>query len=396
MDQYHVSIPRIACGLAIFSALLSSTAPSPLYPIYVAQMGLSQLVGTAIFAIYAFGTLIALALSGRFGRSSFDPLRLLLPALIVTLCGSVIFALANGPAMLLVGRFLNGFGTGAITGTATAALYALDAFQGRRVAAIISTLSFTCGAALGPILSSSLIAMDIAPTVTPFFCIIVINLIAFAILILSPWPITKTGLPDFSPAEATENAPSSARPRLLLLACVTIAAAWTMGSVWMAVGTSFARNLFDLPSAALAGTVPAVFQLFAGIGQASFGQARTVFSIKLGCAGLIGVQAALIVLSFSPSVPLLFVMIALCGVFYGAAFVGATGLVHEAAPADQREIYVARYFMTGYLSNAASTLIIGATLDLFSFSGAFYVFSALLGVIAAYGVILAGSVAEIG
>ena len=44
-------LARASLALAIFSALLGSTAPSPLYPLYIEEFGLSRLMTTAIFAI---------------------------------------------------------------------------------------------------------------------------------------------------------------------------------------------------------------------------------------------------------------------------------------------------------------------------------------------------------
>ena len=63
----HTRPPRIAFLLAAYAfaaTMLGTTLPTPLYPIYQAQMGFSQLLVTVIFAAYAAGVICALILFG--------------------------------------------------------------------------------------------------------------------------------------------------------------------------------------------------------------------------------------------------------------------------------------------------------------------------------------------
>ena len=45
--------------------MLGTTLPTPLYPIYQARMGFSELTVTVIFAVYAAGVIAALVLVGN-------------------------------------------------------------------------------------------------------------------------------------------------------------------------------------------------------------------------------------------------------------------------------------------------------------------------------------------
>jgi MFS family permease len=47
------------------SFLAGSSAPTPLYPLYAAEWGLSPVAITAIFGIYALAVLVALLIGGR-------------------------------------------------------------------------------------------------------------------------------------------------------------------------------------------------------------------------------------------------------------------------------------------------------------------------------------------
>jgi MFS family permease len=66
---------RLAFTLVAYAfavTMLGTTLPTPLYPIYQARMGFSELIVTVIFAVYAAGVIAALVLVGswsdRVGR----------------------------------------------------------------------------------------------------------------------------------------------------------------------------------------------------------------------------------------------------------------------------------------------------------------------------------------
>lgn len=369
-------LARAALALAIFSALLGSTAPSPLYPHYLETMHLEKVMGTAIFSIYAAGTLLALFVGGKLGPKVEDLRLIILPGLVVTALGAIMFAFAHSLPTLLVGRFLNGFGTGAITGMASSALFAIYPTEMRRVAAVTATLAFTGGATGGPILSSLAISMDLAPTVTPFIVIVILSALAFAGLCVCYWPPKET--PDEAMQEQTRD--SRVKMPLFVLACLGVCVAWMLGSILMALGTDLGLSVYVLPSAALAGLVPAVFQLFAGIGQFVWGKYPVERAIGVGLGGMVLAQVALILAEPSGLGFVMLGLMPICGFFYGAAFVGALGLANKAATPATREVYISRFYVAGYLSNSLPTVLVGYLSDLYGLKAAFFLFSlALIG-----------------
>src|SRR3954454_11106489 len=54
----------MAVAFAFAATMLGTTLPTPLHPIYHAQLGFSELMVTVIFASYAVGTIMALLLAG--------------------------------------------------------------------------------------------------------------------------------------------------------------------------------------------------------------------------------------------------------------------------------------------------------------------------------------------
>lgn len=374
----NYSLGRASCALAIFAAILASTTPSPLYPIYIAQWGLQASAGTTIFATYAIGTLLSLFMVGWLDARSSDRRQILLPALALTATGAVLFAMADQVWMLLLGRFLSGFATGLVTSTGSAAVFALSAPDKRHRAATISTIAFTGGAACGPVISSAALATGFAPLVTPFLFIALVATLAFVGLSISAWPRQAPG----TPAPAAETGGTSLddrlRSRLFLLSCLAITTAWMLGSMLMATGVSLAIDLFHLPIHAIAGLLPAIFQLFAGMGQAMFSRLRPLNAI-LGGAAVLGVVQALTVLGGVTGMAWIFILaMPICGLAYGAAFVGGASLVNATAAPGTLARKISLFYVVGYLSNAIPTFLMGYLIDWYGLSVAYNLFSLLL------------------
>lgn len=296
-------------------------------------------------------------------------------------------AIASSLPILFLGRFLAGVGTGAITGTATAALSELDPSPTHGRAAVIATLAFTGGAAIGPTVSSIAIAGDLFPRVTPFLFIVALSLLVIAGLVVSPWSrprnTTKATVPKL--AEATD--PVADKCGKFALSALTICVAWMVGSALMAVGPAVAISAFDLQSAATAGLFPVAFQVFAGCGQFAFGRMRHRTAIRVGLAGLGLTQTAVAVASATGTASLLLVTIPISGLVYGAAFVGAAGLVSHSASPNRRGSIISRFYAIGYLANALPVLAMGFLADQIGLRQSFSVFSAIVLILAVLGII---------
>ncbi len=111
--------PRLSPATAFYlqasitvSFLAGSSAPTPLYPLYQAQWGLSPVTITEIFGIYALAVLAALLVAGRLsdhlGRR--PVLRAATIAQAVTIA---LFATVDSVGGLMAARVLQGLSTGA-------------------------------------------------------------------------------------------------------------------------------------------------------------------------------------------------------------------------------------------------------------------------------------------
>ncbi|WP_158967185.1 MFS transporter [Chachezhania sediminis] len=393
---------RISAAVAIFAAILASTTPSPLYPVYIAEWGLAPSAGTTIFATYAIGTLATLLLSGRLNSLVRDRRAILLPGLVMTALGAILFAMADNLAMLLIGRLMSGVSTGLITGTASALLHDLDRPDKRGRAATIATVAFTGGAFAGPCVSSLALGIDLAPLVTPFLVIAGTAMAAFIGLSLAAWPRSGAAcIPAKEPATepAAEPAPMdlSDLPGLLpgttarqifRLSCLGIGVAWGVGSMMMAVGVSVASDVFHVGWVVLAGLVPALFQLLAGIGQVLGGRIRGLTALLIGFSGLAVLQALIGFGAVWGLTGLFLLSVPLAGLAYGATFVGGAALVNQTSEPSQLGRRISGFYVVGYLSNMIPTFIAGLLIDRYGLLPVFTGFSLTVALVAATGVAL--------
>ena len=109
---------RLAYGTIVYGLtmlILTGTVPLGLYQAYADEFGFSPAVLTLLAASTMFGVIAAVLLFGnlsdRIGRRL-----VLLPAVLIGGVSMVLFASANGVAMLLAARIMSGLAVGLFTG----------------------------------------------------------------------------------------------------------------------------------------------------------------------------------------------------------------------------------------------------------------------------------------
>ena len=378
---------RFFVALSLAAALLGSTVPSPLYPHYQELWSLSSTFVTSIFSTYALGVLGSLLLLGRYADRIADRRVILLAGLTVIGAGALTFAFAPGPNWLLLGRLLAGMGTGVMVGAANAALLELDPKNDRQRAAVIGTLAFTAGGALGPVLSGLALQWNLWPTVLPFLMILLTAGIAFVGLLRSQW---TSRLPAASHEhELTGHVPARELLKSLgfpfLLAIGALVLSWSIASVFVATGSSVALHLAAITNPALTGLLVSLFQGLGSITQTLFRKVafkQAIFAGVLTVAvGQVGFFAAATLHS-----PIVFLIAtAFAGLGYGAAFVGTAGLINYIAPARSRVKVVSWFYMCGYIvGNALPAVAVGILADVFGLYTALGIFSGIMVAFAAY------------
>ena len=85
----------VAVAYAFGVTMLSTTLPTPLYPLYRGAFGFSELTVTLVYAAYAVGVLAALVAFGNVS-DAVGRRRVLLPGLAAALLSAVVFLTAVG------------------------------------------------------------------------------------------------------------------------------------------------------------------------------------------------------------------------------------------------------------------------------------------------------------
>ena len=163
--------PIAAFAFAV--TMLSTTLPTPLYPLYEAQFGFDSLVVTAVYATYAVGVITALLTYGHvsdiIGRRP-----VLFAAIGFAAASAVVFLLADGTLALFPGRIFSGLSAGLFTGTGTA--YIADLYGERRTeGALLATACNIGGLGLGPMIAAIAADLGNAPLRVPFWVDLILH-----------------------------------------------------------------------------------------------------------------------------------------------------------------------------------------------------------------------------
>lgn len=359
---------RAIVTLSLMTGVMGSTIPTPLYPIYQAQLHLPSFTTTAIFFAYVVGVLGALLIGGKLTDRIRDRRKLMIPALAIAAAGAILLASAHSLATLLAGRLLAGLGTGALTGAANTTLIEIEPPQHKQRAALLGTAAFTAGGILGPILSGLALQNDFYPLVAPFVAIVSLALVSAYGL----WRVPLASAASAAPARSIQpGQPAQSRPiprrrvvQLMLLSCLTLSMLWGVGSTLMAMGPSLGEKLLGIHDYAVSGYASSIMSACAGAAQflsqrmpssSAFRRGHVLFACGLACA----------IASLLGTLPwLMGIAVLVAGLGFGAAFIGAAGAVNQIAPPHRRGLMVSLFYVAGYVGNAW-TMATGAMTDHF-------------------------------
>lgn len=344
--------------LALMSALLNSSVPTPLYPHYQQVLALSDVSLTLIYGGYAGGVLISLFGVGNLAGRVSDLRAMILPALLAVLGGALLFALADSFWSLLLARVLAGIGTGALTGAANVALLRFGPRDGGKRAALSATLSFTAGLALGPVFSGLALQLEFYPTQLPFLLIMGLAACAMAGVALS-WPSRA----QEAPAAATQQGRGSlgeglkATGAAFFICALALFTAWVVAASLLAIGPKVASQLLGLRDLGLFGYLIAAYMVLSGLCQLWARRLDARHTLQSGALAL-----AICMLLFAGAVHaqswwLAVLGLLVAGYAQGAVFVGSATLVNRIAPAASHARLVSLFYVIAYVANWVPVLL---------------------------------------
>ncbi|MFF8833327.1 MFS transporter [Streptomyces sp. NPDC015131] len=350
--------PGYLAAAAVFAiGMAGTTLPTPLYGLYRAELGFSELMVTVVFASYAVGVILTLLLAGNHsdvaGRRP-----VLLCALGLAAASAVCFLLEGGLPALFAGRVLSGFSAGLLSGSGTVTVLELAPPGRRSRAGLAATAANMGGLGCGPLLSGLLAEYAPLPLALPFLAHLALVAVACAVVLLLPETVPDPR-PRARPRPQGLYVPPAVRGVFTPSALAAFAGFSLLG-LFTAVAPSFVSQMLGIGNLAVSGLV--VFSVFLAstAGQSLTGRVSARAALPLGCgvlvAGLLLVGASLWAESLA-----LMVAGAVCGgLGQGLAFRAALTAVGEAAPAAHRAAVISSFFVVAYTGISLPVVGVGA------------------------------------
>lgn len=369
---------------AFIVTMAGTTLPTPLYPTYRAELGLSQFLVTVIFATYAAGVIAALLLFGN-ASDSIGRRRAMLPGLALSALSAIAFLLADGLGLLLVGRVLSGLSAGIFTGTATVAIVELATPENKSRATLLATVANMGGLGCGPLLAGLLAQYLDDSLRLPFVVALVLLVPASVAVLVIPETVESPNRFRFSVQRPV--VPEQVRAVFVRGAIAAFAGFAVLG-LFTAVAPSFLGEILHVRQPAAIGAV--VFAVFAAstVGQLALNRLPGSRGLAVGCAGLVAGMAVLAGALAASSLTLLIAGGILSGLGQGLSFRAALGAVTAESPSETRAAVASTFFVVAYVAISLPVVGVGLLARVISLRATGLVFVGIVGVLATTALVL--------
>jgi MFS family permease len=365
-------------AVAFLLNMAFSAVPTPLYVLYQQRDGISNLMVTVVYAVYAVGVIGSLFLGGHLsdwvGRR-----RIFVPALLANAVSAAVFIIDPSLAGLIVARIISGISVGLTTATATSYLAELHASaqpaaSGRR-AEVVATASNLGGIGLGPLAAGLLAQFAPAPLRLPYLVFGIALVVLAAAVALSPETLRRR-VPRARYRPQRIVVPALERSTFYAATLAGMAAFAVFG-VFNSLIPSFLATALHERSHAIAGAVP--FAAFAAGAVAQIVGARTptlallrrsVPMIVLGLALTAGAM-------WSSSLAMFVIGGVITGAGGGMVFKGSLVVAASTAPPESRAEVLAGFFLGAYVGLSLPVVGLGIATTYIPARDVMLVFAAL-------------------
>jgi MFS family permease len=334
----------------------ASGAPSPLYPVYQAQFGFSEVTLTAVFAAYVFALMLSLLTVGRL--SDYVGRRVVLAgALLVDAAAMALFVGANGVGWLICARLVQGFATGAAFGAAGAYLFDLQPSDGSRLGALVNTAAPTFGIGLGAIVTGVLV--QYAPHPTRLIFVVLVLLFVALVFSTALLPETVPRVPGAVASLRPEIAVPTRARRAFAAAIPTMVSTWALNGLILSVGASLLATVFGQTNHAVIGLVIGLFTASAAAASVVDRNLSPADMTRLGST-VIAVGVVLFVLALAwRSIALFVVASIVAGGGFGTGYLGSIRSVSQLAEPHERAALLSAVYVVSYLAFSVPALVAG-------------------------------------
>jgi predicted MFS family arabinose efflux permease len=337
-------------------ALWASGAPSVAYPLYAAEWNLTPAVTTAIFAVYPVVLIPVLVIFGNLsdyiGRRS--AIMLGLAALAI---GSAVLGLAPDLAWVFIGRAFMGVGVGLSLSPATAAMIEFGGESRSHRASSTTTAATATGLALATIIGGALVQYAPLPLYLSFWVLFAATVVVGVLSWFFPRHSPDEALGPWRPRSLA--VPAGAR-REFVAGALAVAAAYSMGAVFLALGAQIARQLIQSDNAFVDGAVLSISAVVIGVVAIASRRLAPRVALLAGPVALFLGLGTLVASGVTHALSLFIVASLFSGAGYSLLFSGGLGLVASTAPVHHRGAVISAAYVIGYSFQAVSALGLGA------------------------------------
>jgi MFS family permease len=349
----------VGTSTLLFAVMVASFTPTPLYPLYQEQWGLTDgYIGVA-FTAYPLSVVFTLiflgGLSDRFGRRN-----VLILGLVVLAVALIVLASATYYPLLILGRFIQGIGAALATGAGAATL--MESHPGGiSRGSFVNTLSVAGGSAVGPLLAGLLAGITTIPLVAPYLVILALLSVPLIMLIKSREVVSKS-------RDARVIRPIRI-PRQIW-AAFSVAGATVLGTnICMGIYGSFGSTIaatVGWDSELLRGLLVSLVLVMLAAVQPFSRNLPVKISIYAGISACATGWALVTIAAAITLVPLLVFGSMVVGGGAGMCLMGSAALVGKISPIDRRAEVYSAYLIVAFTALGVTALIAGPVIGVVS------------------------------
>ena len=380
VSSFRISKPRsrstwlsshgqyLAAAFVLFLVLFGGNLPTPLYPAWQQQFGLSTGTITGVYAVYPAGVVLGLLFGGRLA-DQLGRRPILALAALASVLAEACFIMADSVELLFAGRLINGCAVGLLSGPAVAAIAELNPQGDRKKGAWLAALTTVTAIAFGPLLAALLVRFPPVPAMRSSFPF-VMHMVALATALV----LVATCLRETTPSASLRSwrdvrvvpqgiaVPLEIRNRFWPAAAVAFLV-WACAGLWLALGPSLVmkaagssdRLVGGLAVVAVLGTAGAVQVL----GRLMDARRSMIVGLLLLPLGLLLIVATILLQSLASLV----LGCVITGGAQGFGWMGSSESVGRLAPPDQRASVLSAFYIVAYAGVALPVLAVGVVTD---------------------------------
>jgi quercetin dioxygenase-like cupin family protein/predicted MFS family arabinose efflux permease len=299
--------------------------------------------------------LLAGRISDEIGRRP-----VLLAALGVLMIAVVVFLFADSAGWLFVARGLQGLATGAVVGTASAALLDLHRRQDPSSVGIATAASSTVGLALGILVTSGVVDLGWETRRLPYVVLLVLLAVAIAGVRWMPETVADRRRPRLTVARP--RVPAALRGQFLVSSAAAVAT-WSLGGLFFSLGPELGGHVLRTDSVVLAGAGVVALSLTAAAMHVTLGRLPAWLDTAVGAAVLAVGTLLLVLATAIGSGPLYLAASVVAGAGWGLTFIGGLRSLNAAIPPEHRASVLSAYFVVSYAALSVPAILAGALVD---------------------------------